>query len=216
MSDPLRIAELVCARLCHDLSGPVGSLVGSTEILCETPALAEELAEEAVALVGEAASELGKRLVMLRAAWTTSTSEMGPAQIGALVAGLPGARRLKMDVSGLDQTELYPPALARVLINVLMLAAEGLPRGGTVALTGSRGRGVAAVIAGEQAAWPAGFAASLVDPMPVLLRLENARELQAPLTVLIARAAKVKLSLMMAGSTPDKGAPPLFIFFPED
>src|ERR1035437_2854439 len=26
MTDPIRLAELICARLCHDLSGPLGPL----------------------------------------------------------------------------------------------------------------------------------------------------------------------------------------------
>ena len=35
MSDSLRLAELLCARLCHDLSGPLGALIGILEIARE-------------------------------------------------------------------------------------------------------------------------------------------------------------------------------------
>ena len=51
--DPLRLAAVLCARLCHDLSGPLGALIGVIEIAheeqadSETLALGEETAFEA-------------------------------------------------------------------------------------------------------------------------------------------------------------------------
>ena len=64
MSGSLRLAELLCSRLCHDLSGLVGSLIGVLEIA------REELApSETLVVAEETAVELTQRLKLLRAAW---------------------------------------------------------------------------------------------------------------------------------------------------
>ena len=63
-SEALRLAELLCARLCHDLSGPLGALIGIIEIARE-----EQPDSETLALAEETAVELGQRLKLLRAAW---------------------------------------------------------------------------------------------------------------------------------------------------
>ena len=47
-----------------------------------------------------------------------------------------------------------------MVLNLLLLAAESLPGGGIVALSGSPGKHVLVTIAGPRAAWPAGFGAS--------------------------------------------------------
>jgi len=64
MSEALRLAELLCARLCHDLGGLLGSLIGVLEIARE-----EHAESETLALAEETAIELGQRLKLLRAAW---------------------------------------------------------------------------------------------------------------------------------------------------
>ena len=33
----LHLAELLAVRLCHDLSGPLGTLMGALELLAEDP-----------------------------------------------------------------------------------------------------------------------------------------------------------------------------------
>ena len=64
MSESLRLAELLCARLCHDLSGILGALIGILEIARE-----EQPEGETLALAEDTANELIQRLKLLRAAW---------------------------------------------------------------------------------------------------------------------------------------------------
>ena len=71
MSEALRVAEMLCARLCHDLSGLLGSLIGVVEIARE-----EQPESEALAVAEETAVEMGQRLKLLRAAWGMSEGAM--------------------------------------------------------------------------------------------------------------------------------------------
>src|SRR3954454_25339494 len=74
--DMLRLAELLCARLCHDLSGPLGALVGILEIARE-----EQPEGETLALADETANELVQRLRLLRAAWGRDIDDMDVARL---------------------------------------------------------------------------------------------------------------------------------------
>ena len=62
-SEALRLAELLCARLCHDLSGPLGALIGVLEVARD-----KQPDSEALALAEETAVQLAQRLKLLRAA----------------------------------------------------------------------------------------------------------------------------------------------------
>src|SRR6478735_6800519 len=56
MDEPLRVAALLCARLCHDLSGPLGALIGVIDIARE-----EQPASETIAFAEETVGELTQR-----------------------------------------------------------------------------------------------------------------------------------------------------------
>ena len=71
----------------------------------------------------------------------------------------------------------------------MLLAAESLPRGGRVALA-STASGILVSLHGPDAGWPAALLAGEVAWAEV-----DARHLQAPLTMLAARAAGVALTL---------------------
>jgi histidine phosphotransferase ChpT len=209
MRDKLHLAEILAIRLCHDLSGPLGTLMGALELLSEDP----ESAAEAVPLAHEVSQSLGKRLRLARAAWGGATPAMNVAELAAMAEGL-HQRRVTVNLDGLDPAHVFPPMAARMVLNVLMLAAESLPAGGVVSLTGDRGDVIAA-ISGPRNAWPSGLAAMLADEDHAwnALRLGSgavsSRGLQAPLTALIAHAGGLRLSLLMAPSA--EAAPPLLL-----
>jgi histidine phosphotransferase ChpT len=207
----LHLAELLAVRLCHDLSGPLGTLMGALELLAEDP----ETAAEAVPLAGDMSAMLGKRLRLLRAAWGKSAPELDVVGLHALLEGLPAIHRLRFDFSGLDPAVSFTPAGSRVVLNVLLLAAECLPGGGVAGLAGNARGEVIATISGPRAGWPPGFAALIADPeqaWDVLARTEGldaSRLMQGPLTTLVAQAAGCRLAMLMAGGT--ETAPPLLL-----
>ncbi len=197
----LRLAELLCARLCHDLSGPLGALIGVLEVARE-----EQPDSETVALAEDTAAELAQRLKLLRAAWGQDGDDMDVARLRGLAESLSSSRRVRLDLTGLEPDVVFPAPAARVVLNLLLLAAESLPGGGIVALSGSASGSILVTISGPQAAWPAGFAAWLSDDAAAWEAvMASPRRLQAPLTALLARGLGLRLSMPMPAG-PSAGA----------
>ena len=193
MSDSLRLAELLCARLCHDLSGPLGALVGILEIARE-----EQPAGETLALADETANELVQRLRLLRAAWGQDSDDMDVARLRGFAECLSSSRRVLLDLAGLEPGATFPPPAARVVLNLLLLAAESLPGGGVVALSGSPAHSILMTISGPRAAWPAGLAIWLNDEAAAWeAMLADPRRLQGPLAALLAHGLGLRLSMLM-------------------
>ena len=210
MSESLHLAELLCARLCHDLSGLLGSLLGVLEIARE-----EQADSETLAVAETTAVELATRLKLLRAAWSQDSGPLDLATLGTYADSLSGSRHVQLDLAGLEPAAVFSPSAARLILNVLLLAAESLPGGGVVALSGSPAAHILVTLAGPRAAWPAGLAAFLADDAAASAALNDARGLQAPLTALIARKHGLRLSLLMpTGPASDASAlSPLLVSF---
>ena len=205
-SDALRLAELLAARLCHELSGPAGTLAGAVEIARAEP----ESAAEALGLAAEAASALTARLRLLRAACANGVDDLDRARLAALCTGLP--RLVRVEFGALSPILPVPQRTARVLLNVLLLAAESLPKGGAVTL-GEAGQDTAVILLGEGAAWPAGLTAWMADPLAAWRAIAAAtpRGLQGPLTALLAHEGGIRLSFAFAAGA--EAAPPLLVRF---
>ncbi len=203
--DGLRLAELLAARLCHEVSGPAGTLAGAVEIARTEPASAAE----ALDIAAKAAASLAGRLRLLRAAWAGTPETLDVTALRALCAGLP--RHVWADFGGLPAEQRFPGGAAQVLLNVLLLAAESLPKGGVVTL-GEAGPDAALVVPrGQDAAWPPGLAAWMADPAPAWRAAASAapRLLQGPLTALLAHGAGIRLSFAFAADA--EAAPPLLL-----
>lgn len=201
-SDPLRLAELVCARMSHDLGGTIGTLAGALE-LAEDPALAVE----AAALANQAANELRQRLELQRASWGPTGGALDLAALRALAEGLPHARRCTIDYAALPLDTVFSPPFARALLNVLLLASDALNGSGQVTLVGT-GTDLVIAIAGQRAAWPTGLAGCLASEAGAWAALRDARSLQMPLTALLARALGLRLTLLLSAG-PGGASPPL-------
>ena len=207
--EPLHLAELLCARLCHDLSSPLGALVGVLEIARD-----EQPDGEPLALAEDMAVDLAQRLKLLRAAWGTDAGEVDAARLRGLVECLSASRRVRLDLSGLATRSVFSSPMARAVLNLVLLAAECLPGGGTVALSGSPAKSVLVTIAGPRAAWPTGLANWLLDEAEAWQAMTaDPRRLQGPFTALLARALGLRLTIMLPASpTGDAdAAPPLLL-----
>jgi histidine phosphotransferase ChpT len=203
LNESLRLVELTCARLCHELSGLVGTIGGVIDLAAEeAPAAAETL------VIGhDAVAELAERLRLLRAAWGTDGGPLPLSNLLGLAKGRPNARRVLIDASTLPAGTVFAAAAGRLALNLVLLASESLPGGGTVSLAGSAGD-LFIAIGGPKAAWPAGFAACLADEAAAFAALTSARALQMPLTALLAHGLGLRLSMLMA-PRPGGGVPPL-------
>jgi histidine phosphotransferase ChpT len=211
MSDPFRLAELLCARICHDLSGPVGSLMGVIEL-----ALEESASEsEALAVAAQAATVLRARLELLRAAWAGELGTLALGEIKRLAKGIPNGTRTTLDTTGLSAAVVFPAAQGQLILNALLLAGESLPGGGSIAISGDPDQDIVVTIAGPRAAWPAALAACLTNEDAAWAALTSARTVQGPMMALIARKLGVDVSLLMPIGQNGGAAPLLLRVGPE-
>jgi len=193
MTARLKLAEIISARLCHDLAGPIGTLSATLEMVADGGADAAEALE----IAHDAARALQSTLRFVRAAWAVDGAELEAAAIRDYCIGLPRARKVSFKFDEL--VGVFEAPMSRSLLNLTMLAIESLPRGGTVTLGGNQEDGAVMTINGPGAAWPTGFAAMLTDESAAWAALQDSRSLQAPLTALILRQDGLKLQLLMTG-----------------
>ncbi len=198
----LDLVSALCARLCHDISSPLGTLAGTLELATEEP----DQAEEALSLAGESTTYLINRLQLLRAAWAGDCGALTRARLAELAAGLPG--RVKAVLDDLAPGPFDPP-LARVLLNLLILGSEALPMGGVVALAGNPDSGIVLTVEGRSVRWDAGIAGALLDPSSV--QATDPRMVQIPLTARLAHAAGLRLSFLVAATEGPNSAPRLLL-----
>lgn len=199
----LRLAELICARLCHDLSGLVGTMSGALDLVDSV----SDDATEALGVARVASSQLVRRLRLYRAAWGPDGGPMTPDQMLRLAGGIQGAHRISVGAEGLTQAAELSPPVARVILNMILLGAEALPRGGEILIAGDPDD-LFLRIGGPGAAWPVGMAGCLADQTTATSALTTSSGLQMPLTALLAHALGLRLSFLMALSGGG-GTPPL-------
>jgi histidine phosphotransferase ChpT len=204
MRQALRLAELLCSRLCHDLGTPLGTLEAALDLT------AAQSGPGPIAVADAAASAIGARVRLLQAAWGGECGELTARDLASLASALPAWRRVEVDLTELDHTSTFQPSSARLLLNLMLLGSESLPAGGTVVFSGSALHDVLIEISGPRAAWPPGFAAALADEQAAWDALERPHAMQSSLTALLARSGRFRLSFLMSGA-PLEIAPPLLL-----
>ncbi len=131
MADDLRLAQLLCSRLCHDLAGPAGAVANGLELL-------EDTAGDAAtrALLAASSRRLGRGLALYRAAFGLSGGrpQMPLAKARALAVDYLDGSKLILDWPDDSAHEVVGADFGRLLLSVVLLAAGLLPRGGHIRL----------------------------------------------------------------------------------
>jgi histidine phosphotransferase ChpT len=198
----LRLIELTSARLRHDISGsPERAFPATAGGAPGDPDGADNAPSAVQASTTQRA--LMTRRALHHAAWGPEGEPLSVAKIQLLAGGL--QERAAVDVAALDQTTVFPASTSRIVLNLLLLAADSLPSGGTVALAGAR-HDLFVRIAGPAAAWPAGMAVCFADETEARSALTEGRSLQMALTALLAHAAGTRLSLVLSPTAQDRPA----------
>ena len=81
----MRVFALLCARLCHELSGPIGAANNGTESLADEDL---DFAHEAVELISASVRQAAGRLQFYRFAYGFSGSGHTDAQVAAIAASI--------------------------------------------------------------------------------------------------------------------------------
>ncbi len=127
------LSALLCARLCHDLVSPV-SAIGNALSVLDDPS-AHDMHSDAMDLVRGSASQAWAKLEFARLAFGAGGSAPGQLDTRELqrvsdVMYGGGKHELvwKIGPAGLEKT------VAKLLLNLVTLGVEALPRGGVVTI----------------------------------------------------------------------------------
>ena len=132
--DALDLAALLCSRVCHDLISPTGAIVNGIEVL-EDGADAETKSF-ALDLIKKSARTASARLQFCRLAFGAAGSAGAQIDIGdaeAMARGFieDGKVTLAWNLPRL----LMPKNRVKLLLNMLIIASQTIPRGGTLPST---------------------------------------------------------------------------------
>jgi histidine phosphotransferase ChpT len=125
----LRVAELLAARLCHDLIGPIAAIGNGAELLSEE----EEFAAEAAALIGDSARKANAQLQFYRFAWGFGGGGLAGPPPHVLAADFLSSNSIACDYD--ETVRALPLEQQKLACAMLAVAAEGLPRGGRLVVS---------------------------------------------------------------------------------
>jgi histidine phosphotransferase ChpT len=151
----LRVAELLVSRLAHELVNPIGAVSNGVELIAELGSADAD----ALRLIEHSARAAAARLQFYRLAYgqaSGTNADLSLAEARPLAEAVMTTARLRLDwpAGAAAERRLGREAL-QLALNLLVLAAEALPRGGVVALglaAGPAGPELFIEARGEQAA----------------------------------------------------------------
>jgi hypothetical protein len=187
----LRLIELTSAALCNDISRLVGSLGHAVSVSVNGSAHTPEFEKAAL----NTARALTTRLELRHATWGPDSEPVTLARMRSLARGLP--EQVTVDSSTLDPDTVFPAAAGRIVLNLLLLATDSLPSGGTVILAGAADD-LFVRITGPIATWPTGMAVCLSNESEARSALTEWRNPQMALTALLAHEAGIRLSVLIS------------------
>ena len=200
--DALDLAALLCSRVCHDLISPTGAIVNGLEVL-EDKENDQETKTFALDLIKRSAKTASARLQFCRLAFGAAGSAAAQIELG-------DAQNMAQAFIEDDKTklvwklprQLLPKNRVKLLLNMLIIASQTIPRGGTITVE-PLGEGAAmgfCLIA-------SGLNARIPQAVPVLLEgsSENgsldAHAIQPFYAGLLARSCGLKVELKTEGET---------------
>ena len=129
--DALDLAALLCSRVCHDLISPVGAIVNGLEVYEEDND--EATKAFALELIKKSAQSASARLQFCRLAFGAAGSAGAAIDLG-------DAENMARGFIEDDKTKLtwnlprllLPKNRVKLLLNMLIIAGQTIPRGGTL------------------------------------------------------------------------------------
>lgn len=173
----LKLAEMLASRLCHDLVNPIGAVANGVELMSE---FCDTMQKDALDLVASAADSAMKRVAFFRVAYGFAGHDEGQSilEVRGLAAGfLAGGKVALAWPPGPDDAALgLPRSGLKLLLALVALGAETLPRGGSLAVTVESPTGAKVVATGTgariEASSEAILAAFKAERTPALEALE--------------------------------------------
>lgn len=192
----LDLAALLCSRVCHDLISPVGAIVNGLEVLEEEKD--EETKQFALDLIKKSARTASAKLQFCRIAFGAAGSAGAQIDTGdaeSITRGFLEDEKTKIEW-GVPRA-LLPKNRVKLLLNMMLIAAQAIPRGGKLVVAGE-GEGFSVTCTGTNAKVPAAIppllSAELNPEQPV-----DAHKIQPFYAGLLAKDCALALSMAMDG-----------------
>ena len=190
----LDLSALLCSRVCHDVISPVGAIANGLELM-DDPENDAEMKASALDMVRSAAKSATAKLKFCRIAFGAAGSagaqiDMGEA--GDIAKAFVGEEKIKLDWQ--VPRENRPKQDVKLLLNMLLLAIEALPRGGVITMM-AEGTGFMVRAKGDRAKLKEAMVA-VIDGTSDLNTLD-ARLIQPYYARMLSHAQNLKLSMAM-------------------
>jgi len=198
--DSLDLAALLCSRVCHDVISPVGAIVNALEVLEEDDPSMRDFALE---LIKKSARNASARLQFARLAFGAAGSagamiDLGDA--GNVANGFLNDEKLSLDWEA--PRALLPKNQVKLLLNLLVIASQAVPRGGKLvsraSVEGEQGS-FEITATGSHARIPAHVEELLAGNAPG--GTIDAHAVQPVYAGMVARAAGMEVSVAIDGET---------------
>ena len=183
----IRVCELLASRLCHDMAGPVAAIANGSELLGDDD---PDFAREAATLIGDSARTAAKRLQLFRYVFGFSRGAHAGPPPHVLASEYFAGSAIECDYP--DAVRALEPEWQRLACGLLFFGAEGLPRGGRLALAATAG-GLMLTGTGEGDGPPAESRAALIKIAPVAEL--TSRSVCAYFAALLAEGLSARLTL---------------------
>ncbi len=196
--DALDLAALLCSRVCHDLISPVGAIVNGLEVLDDAKNADDR--DFALQLIRKSARNASAKLQFCRLAFGAAGSAGAQIDTGDaenMTRGFLEDEKTKV-AWNLPRT-LQPKNRVKLLLNMMIIAQQTIPRGGTLtvdALGQGDGAGFRIRAAGLNARLPQNIADQLSGAHQGAI---DAHAVQPYYTRLLAQASGLRASLAMDG-----------------
>ena len=199
--EALDLAALLCSRVCHDLISPIGAIVNGLEVLAEEKD--EATKQFALELITKSSRIASAKLQFCRIAFGAAGSAGSQIDLGdaeAISRGFLEDDKTKL-AWNLSRV-LLPKNRVKLLLNMLVIAGQVIPRGGTIAVNG--------IGSGETMGFKitvAGTNAKIPPTIPPLLAGQSgneavtAHQIQPFYTGLLARACGLTVGMATEGDT---------------
>ena len=206
--ESLDLAALLCSRVCHDVISPVGAIVNALEVLEEDDPAMKDFALD---LIKKSARNASARLQFARLAFGAAGSagamiDLGDA--GTVANGFLNDEKLSLDWDA--PRALLPKNQVKLLLNLLVLATQAIPRGGKIVarttLEGEQGT-FRITATGSHARIPAHVEELLAGRSET--GTIDAHAVQPYYSGMVARAAGMTIAFSIEGDTVSITADPL-------
>ena len=198
--DALELAALLCSRVCHDLISPVGAIVNGLEVLDDNPK--PEDRDFALDLIRKSAKTASARLQFCRLAFGAAGSAGAQIDLGDAHSMAKGhIEDGKVTLTWNLPRLLLPKNRVKLLLNMLVIAQQTIPRGGTLTIDpigGGETMSFRVIAAGFNARLPQNIADLLSTSSTAAV---DAHSVQPYYTRLLAQACGLNVTLAVEGET---------------